>query len=64
MNDETVLKLCDELGLDVIALCCDFVRYDSLDQYNDYHNDCAEDVYDIEALACMIDDTAFITYAH
>jgi hypothetical protein len=52
-----------ECELDIIALCCDFTRYDSVEQYNRYHNDTADDAYDIESLACVIEGTdAFICY--
>lgn len=50
--------------LDVIALCCDFQRFDSIADYNEqYSTDCTS-ADDIVELACMIDDKAFICYAH
>jgi hypothetical protein len=54
----------EELELDVIALCCDFNRYDSIELYNADYNTDYKNFQDIDELACAINDTAFITYAH
>ena len=53
-----------EFELDVIALCCDYTRFDSLRDYNEQYGTDYDDRYDIEEIACAIDDDAFICYAH
>jgi hypothetical protein len=53
-----------EFELDVIALCCDYTRFDSLRYYNEQYGTDYDDRYDIEEIACAIDDDAFICYAH
>ena len=54
--------------LDVIALCCDFTRYESIAEYNEAYStnyDSAADMDDCNGmLACIINDSAFICYAH
>lgn len=50
--------------LDVIALCCDFQRFESIADYNEQYSTEYTSTDDIDELACMIDDTAFICYAH
>jgi hypothetical protein len=54
----------EKYELDVIALCCDFTRFDSLRDYNEQYGTDYDDMYDIEEIACAIDDDAFICYAH
>jgi hypothetical protein len=54
----------EDYELDVIALCCDFNRYDSIELYNADYNTDYESFEDIDELACAINDAAFITYAH
>lgn len=57
----------EQYELDVIALCCDFDRWESLEDYrNNYGDDeGAENPQELDAFACMIDDgPAFITRAH
>lgn len=53
-----------EFELDVIALCCDFTHFTDLSDYNRQYGTDYGDVYDIEYLACTVDSSAFITYAH
>ena len=53
-----------EYELDVIALCCDFIYFDSTAAYNDQYGTAHGDMTDIDDLATDIDGTAFITYAH
>ena len=53
--------------LDVIALCCDFDRWESLEDYhNNYGDDEGADSADeLDAFACWVDGgPAFITHAH
>lgn len=50
--------------LDVIALCCDFQRFESVEDYNEQYSTEYDDAGDIDELACMIDDDSFICYAH
>ena len=49
------------LELDVIALCCEFTEYDSLDDYN-ADNDPVESIDDIEdvTIVIRINDDSFI----
>jgi hypothetical protein len=54
----------EDYELDVIALCCDFNRYDSIELYNADYNTAHGSFGDIDELACAINDNAFITYAH
>lgn len=54
-----------ELELDVIALCCDFTRFEDVADYNENYGTEYEDPVEIDELACLIDDgPAFICYAH
>ena len=50
--------------LDVIALCCDFARFDSIELYNANYNTDYDSMDDVDEFACQIDDNAFICYAH
>lgn len=50
--------------LDVIALCCDFDRFDSIEMYNANYNTDYTSMDDVDEFACQIDDDAFICYAH
>ena len=47
--------------LDVIALCCDFTEYESLEAFNEEHDE-AESIEDIEerTTVLQIDDESFI----
>lgn len=61
LSDETG----DDIELDIVAWCCDFTRFESVEDYNSQYN--TEYVYadDVHEIACMIDDgPAFICYAH
>ena len=52
----------EELEFDMIGICCDFVEYDSLKEYNDdYGNECEEidEIADYTSLI-KIDDERFI----
>ena len=55
----------EEIELDVIALCCDFVEYDNIAEFQTDYGDEYETVEDIEQATCviMIDDEAFIIQA-
>ena len=50
--------------LDVIALCCDFSRFDSIEDYNQQYNTDFTSMDDVEEFACQINHEAFICYAH
>jgi hypothetical protein len=50
--------------LDVIALCCDFTRFDSIADYNAQYNTNYDSMDDVDEFACQINDDAFICYAH
>jgi hypothetical protein len=54
----------EELELDVIALCCDMYRHESIEEYNSNYDTDHRSFEDIDELVCAINDTAFITYAH
>ncbi len=64
MEDDTG----EEMELDVIMLCCDFDRWESLEDCASNYDvdlDVIEDATDLEEFVCWIDDgPAFITYAH
>jgi len=52
----------EEMELDVIAICCDFTEYESLEEFNNtYGKDC-ESIEDIEYYTAVIpvDDEKFI----
>jgi len=56
----------EEIELDVIALCCDFTEYDSLEDFHLEYD--AEDCPDIDAIECetqviRIDNDSFIIQA-
>jgi len=51
--------------LDIIALCCDFQRFENVDEYNEQYGTDHGSSYDIEEVATVIDDgPAFICHAH
>lgn len=50
--------------LDVIALCCDFQRFESVEDYNEQYSTEYDSMDDVDEFACQIDDNAFICYAH
>lgn len=54
----------EEIELDIIAFCCDFKRFESVDEYNENYGTNYASMYDIEELASSINDDAFICYAH
>lgn len=52
----------EPIELDVVAICCDFTEYDSLEQFNndyDYNIDDIEDIKDYTTVI-PIDDKSFI----
>ena len=56
----------EQITLDVIAICCDFQRWESLKEYSEnYSENYADTPEELEHFACMIaDGPAFITHAH
>ena len=54
----------EPIELDVIALCCDFQRFEDIAEYNAAYSTDYDSVNDIDELACTINDDAFICYAH
>ena len=52
----------EEVELDVIALCCEYTEYDSLNEYNDDYNTEHEEIDAIEddTTLIKIDDNSFI----
>ena len=52
----------EEIELDVIALCCDYMEYDSLNEYNrDYDTKYSEiDAIQDDTTLIKIDDNSFI----
>ena len=52
----------EEIELDVIALCCDYMEYDSLNEYNrDYDTKYSEiDAIQNDTTLIKIDDNSFI----
>ena len=56
----------DEIELDVIAICCDYVEYDSLEDFQlDYNTEDYPDIESIEynTTVIKIDNDAFIIQA-
>ena len=54
----------EEMELDVIALCCDFTEWNSLEEFNDYYGgESCETLDDVAELTSIIDvnGTQFIT---
>ena len=56
----------EQIELDIIALCCDYVEYDNLEEFQLEYD--AEDYPDIDAIECdtqviPIDDDSFIIQA-
>jgi hypothetical protein len=49
----------DEIEFDIIALCCDFTEYESVEEYERDYNDDIED-----NLATTSDSGSLIVYAH
>lgn len=63
MEDDTG----ESIELDILALCCDFQRFEDIDDYNSQYSDDdpIESPEEIDEFACMIGDTeSFITQAH
>lgn len=54
----------EPIECDVIALCCEFSHWDSIEQYNEDYGTDYTSLDDIEELFCDIDGESFITYAH
>ena len=54
----------DKYELDVIALCCDFQRFESVEDYNAQYGTDYTSADDIEEIACAINSSAFICYSH
>lgn len=52
------------MELDIIAWCCEFTRWESIEEYNNNYNTDFEDPDEIDAMVILIDDTAFITSDH
>lgn len=52
------------MDLDIIAWCCEFTRWESIEEYNNNYNTDYEDPNEIDAMVILIDDTAFITSDH
>ena len=48
-----------EIEFDVIALCCDYTEYGSLEEYNQVYSK-VESIEEIEELTIRIDDERFI----
>jgi hypothetical protein len=49
----------EEIEFDIIALCCDFIEYESVEEYERDYNDDIED-----NLATTSDSGSLIVYAH
>ena len=51
-----------EIELDVIALCCEYVEYENLKEFQDDYDDSYETIEDIEyhTTVIMIDEDSFI----
>lgn len=54
----------DDCELDVIAICCDFERHESISAYNRAYGTDFIDHDEIDEFACMINDSAFICRSH
>ncbi len=54
-----------EMELDVIAICCDFNEWESLEEFQKDHSDDYQSIEDIEkaTIVIPIDDDKFITQA-
>jgi hypothetical protein len=54
----------EQWELDVIAICCDFERHESIAAYNRAYGTDFIDHDEIDEFACMINDSAFICRSH
>ena len=54
----------EEIELDIIALCCDYIRFDGVEDYNEQYGTSYTSTDDIEEAVVFLDNGAFITYAH
>jgi len=55
----------EDIELDVIAICCDYVEYESIEDYNGDYDEDHESHWDItETTAIEIDDTRFIIWQY
>ena len=55
----------EDIELDVIAICCDYVEYESIEDYNSDYDEDHESHCDItETTALEIDDTRFIIWQY
>lgn len=54
----------EQYALDVIALCCDFQRFESIQDYNAQYGTEYTSADDVEEIACTINASAFICHAH
>jgi hypothetical protein len=52
----------EQIELDVIALCCDYTRFESLAEFNEQHGEECESLDDVrdKTTVIEIDDDAFI----
>ena len=55
-------SLCEEFELDVIAFCCEYSEYESIEDFQDNYGDDYETIEDIEeaTTVIMINDESFI----
>ena len=44
----------EELELDIVAVCCEFSEYESIEDYNKQNNDTAEDWNDIDIFTIVL----------
>lgn len=55
----------EDIEFDVIALCCDYVEYESIEDYNEEYGEDHESHWDItETTAIEIDDKRFIIWQY
>lgn len=56
------LSRSEELELDIVALCCDFTEYESLQEFQQDYSDSYESIEDIQddTTVIMVDEDSFI----
>lgn len=45
----------EEQELDVVGLCCELTRYESIDEFNTEQGECCDDVNDVAELTIVIE---------
>ena len=54
----------EEIELDIIVLCCDYIRFEGVEDYNQQYGTDYAATDDIGEAVVFLDNGAFITYEH